>query len=368
MLESLSILIRVNAPFYSAVAAVLCGTAVLYADVRRRSLRLSLLAKTPFLETLDLLPAAVGAAFLARDMIRRVIGQGSLGRAVAYEAVAGISMLVYLWGEGRRANQYQRPDGIVLGEFLILAGFARLPLRYLDGKHPILDAWSLTGGLIGALLLAVIVPRFQKQREEHRIIERISREGESSQPEYTPPTAECPNPERWTMLDSMTAETEVLEFLKQLVLTLKPGLIVETGTFLGLSAIKMAEGLRANGFGRLITCEFDPHVYARAKERIDATGVAEWIDCRNESSLELRVDGTIDILFCDSDLPIREQEIRRFLPQINPQGLILMHDTSSHYKVAREAASRLEQEGLISMVLLPTPRGLMMAQKRAGRK
>lgn len=357
-----------NAPFYSAGAAILCGAGVLYAEVRRRSLRLSLFAKTPFLETLDVLTAAFLAAFLAQDMIRRLIGPGGLGRAVAYEAVVGISIFVYLWGEGRRANQYQRPDGIVLGEFLVLGGFARIPLRFLDGKHPILDAWSLAGWLIGAMLLAVIVPRFQKHREEHRIIERISREGESPQPEYTPPTAECPNPERWTMLDSMTAETEVLEFLKQLVLTLKPALIVETGTFLGLSAIKMAEGLRANGLGRLITCEFDPLVFAKAKEKIGASGVAGWIECRNESSLELQVDGTIDILFSDSDLPIREREIRRFLPHINPHGLILMHDTSTHYKLAREAAFRLEQEGLISMVLLPTPRGLMMAQKRAGRK
>jgi DNA-binding GntR family transcriptional regulator len=34
----------------------------------------------------------------------------------------------------------------------------------------------------------------------------------------------------------------------------------------------------------------------------------------------------------------------------------------------REAALRLEAEGLLSVVLLPTPRGLAVAQKRAGRK
>jgi DNA-binding GntR family transcriptional regulator len=36
--------------------------------------------------------------------------------------------------------------------------------------------------------------------------------------------------------------------------------------------------------------------------------------------------------------------------------------------VVREAALRLEQEGLISVVLSSTPRGLVIAQKRAGRK
>jgi hypothetical protein len=34
----------------------------------------------------------------------------------------------------------------------------------------------------------------------------------------------------------------------------------------------------------------------------------------------------------------------------------------------REAALRLESEGLVSVVLLPTPRGLVIAQKREGRK
>ncbi len=60
--------------------------------------------------------------------------------------------------------------------------------------------------------------------------------------------------------------------------------------------------------------------------------------------------------------------MRRFLPQMNPHGLIVMHDASSHLKVVREAALKLEAEGLVSVVLLPTPRGLVVAQKRAGRR
>jgi hypothetical protein len=60
--------------------------------------------------------------------------------------------------------------------------------------------------------------------------------------------------------------------------------------------------------------------------------------------------------------------VRRYLPQIRPTGVILMHDASSHMKVVRDAALKLESEGLISAVLLPTPRGLVLAQKRNGRK
>jgi predicted O-methyltransferase YrrM len=130
----------------------------------------------------------------------------------------------------------------------------------------------------------------------------------------------------------------------------------------------MAEGLRENGFGRIVSCEFDPVVFTKAQEKIAASGLAQWIDLRNGSSLEIEVPGQIDLLFSDSDLDIREQEVRRFLPQISSNGLILMHDASSHQRKVREAALRLEAEGLISAVLLPTPRGLIIAQKREGRK
>jgi predicted O-methyltransferase YrrM len=287
--------------------------------------------------------------------------------------LAGTAIFYFLWREGRRAIQFQRPEGIVFSEFLVTTGLLGFGVGFwnpggrvaagLTSTQITSLAWAVAGGG----LLAVVLRRYFSEREEHRIIQHVAEEGEATQPEYTPPTPECPHPERWQMLDSMTAEVEVMDFLKSLVITVKPELIVETGTFMGLSAIKMAEGLKANGFGKIVTCEFDPVVFAKAKQRIGASGLAEWIECRNESSLEARVEGMIDIFFSDSHIPIREQEIRRFLPQISPHGLVLAHDASSHYKTVREAALRLEKEGLLSVVLLSTPRGLVVAQKRAGR-
>jgi len=208
----------------------------------------------------------------------------------------------------------------------------------------------------------------KKEKQEHKILRQIVRTGDKLQPEYHRATPECPHPERWSMFDSMTAEAEVLEFLRTVVTTIKPELVVETGTFSGVSTLWIAEGLKANGRGRIVTCEFDPVVYENAKARIATSGLGDWIELRNASSLEMKVDGTIDLFFSDSDMPIREQEIRRYLPQINPYGLILMHDASSHLKIVREAALELEREGLISAVLMPTPRGLVVAQKREGRK
>jgi predicted O-methyltransferase YrrM len=208
----------------------------------------------------------------------------------------------------------------------------------------------------------------RKEKQEHRIMRQVMERGEKLQPEYHRPTPECPHPDRWSMYDSMTAEFEVLEFLKTLVTTTKPELIVETGSFMGVSSLWLAQGLKENGFGKIVSCEYDSVVFQKALEKVNQSALKDWIDLRNESSLEMKVDGRIDLLFSDSDMPIREQEVRRYLPQLNPYGLILMHDASSHLSQVREAALKLEREGLISVVLLPTPRGLVVAQKREGRK
>ena len=199
------------------------------------------------------------------------------------------------------------------------------------------------------------------------------RAGGTLLPEYHRATPECPEPQRWSMIDSMTAEVEVLEFIATLVTTIKPRLVVETGSFLGVSTEWIARGLERNGplpdgtTAKVISCEFDAVVYEKAKERIEASPLKRFIELRNESSLEMEVDGTIDLLFSDSDMAVRATEVKRFLPQMNPNGVILMHDASSHLQVVREAALKLEAEGLISVVLLPTPRGLVIAQPKVGR-
>lgn len=291
-----------------------------------------------------------------------------------YEAIAATLIFWYLWRQGAKSLRGPRAVGEVAALYLIWMGlerflveFIRINPRSFFGLSNA-QAASLASMLAGMAILITVKKKFRNEKGEHRILHHFNQRGDVLQPEYHRPTPECPNPERWSMYDSMTAEVEVLEFLRSLVHTMKPRTVVETGTFMGISTLSIAEGLKANGFGKVITCEYDPAVWMKAKERFAGSGLAEWIDCRNESSLEIKVPDTIDLLFSDSDPPLREKEVRRFLPQMNPNGLILMHDASSHLKTVREAALRMEQEGLISAILIPTPRGLVIAQRRLGRK
>lgn len=365
------------------IVLLLCGFLVSFCvalrfDLRRRKLSLSRTRGWKLLTVLDVVcvNSLVGlAAVLLLAAPRMPAASSGLLTPAALGVSACVGSLLFLWPEGRKQVQLQRPAGIVAGEAGILFGvswwlmtwFFRPDAGPFSSQDHSLMLLRLLPILAGAMLLAVVVPPFVRGREEHRILHRIATQGEFVQPEWAHATPECPFPEKWHMVDAQSAELEVLDFLKSLVITSKPDLIVETGTFIGHSAIKMAEGLRDNGFGRIITIEYEPAVFAQAKQSIDASGLGRWIEYRNASSLETDIEGAIDILYCDSALHIREKEIRKFLPQIKPRGLVLVHDASSQFKVVRETAFKLEQEGLLSVVLLSTPRGLVVAQKREGR-
>lgn len=365
---------------YIALAGIVTGFVTLRVDLRRRRLAMTRWTGWHILTTLDIastaLAVAIAAALLVQ-LIRFAIPDAIVSAhfSSTFGAFVSSAVFVFLWREGLRQVQFQRPRGILFAETLILGGVlaALTPIlfRTLPGVAiaPLTAVLSISAILLGCGILFVIIPPFRKKGAEyHRILAHIQEQGESVQVEYTPPTAECPNPRLWHMADSQSTELEVLDFLKVLVTTVKPQLIVETGTFLGYGTIALAQGLKANGFGRIITVEYDPIICAKAKERIQAAGLSDWVECRNESSTEITISDTIDLLFSDSAIILREQEIRRLLSQVSPRGLIAIHDASSHFKIVRELALRMEQEGLLSVVMLPTPRGLVIAQRREGRR
>jgi prolipoprotein diacylglyceryl transferase len=291
-----------------------------------------------------------------------------------YEFIVMMLIFWYIWRRGKRALQHPLAPGVITGEFLILSGLERFFVEFLRINPRVIFGMSnaqftaVLSAVAGGVMLVFARRRFRKVDPVRKVFNHVIQHGNDPKPEYHRPTPECPHPERWRMFDTMTAEVEVLEFLRCLMTTMKPRLVVETGTFLAVSTLYMAEGLKQNGSGKIITCEPDKEVFAKAKEKIDGSGLKKWIEYRCESSLDVKVPGQIDVLFCDSLPELREPEVRHFLPNINPNGLILMHDASSHLKTVREAALRMEAEGLISVVLLPTPRGLVIAQKREGRK
>jgi predicted O-methyltransferase YrrM len=188
-------------------------------------------------------------------------------------------------------------------------------------------------------------------------------------PEVSLPTTECPEPKLWKCFDEQSAEVEVLDFLYSLVRTIKPQLIVETGTHKGLSSCYMGKALRDNGRGKLITCEVEPKLQSYAIDLITKARLVEHVECRLVSSLDLSIEGEIDFLFLDSEPSLRMKELDKFLPQLSPTCLIALHDVNTGWhKELRESILRQDKDRHLSVVLLPTPRGLALCQKREGRE
>jgi predicted O-methyltransferase YrrM len=310
-----------------------------------------------------LLDLAGTAAFFAFTMtaVGALIGQPSSSIEIACVYLS-LAASLHLFHELERANVLQRPLGLTFAQSTLIAG--ALVAAVAPHLHPFAAAVML---VVGAVVMALRLRNFFATTEERRVLARIDAAGEILQPEYTAPSLECPEPRLWSMFEAMTAEKEVLDLLYALVRAAKPRTVVETGTFAGVSSTYIARALIENGRGQLITCEMDPEAHAMAAKRFEQEGLSKHIDLRLSSSFDLELPEAIDMLYCDSDVNVREEEVRRFIDRVNPFGLILMHDAGSHYQVVRQGALRLEQEGLISVVLVSTPRGLVIAQKRQGR-
>ncbi|MGH9602716.1 MAG: prolipoprotein diacylglyceryl transferase family protein, partial [Terriglobales bacterium] len=163
-----------------------------------------------------------------------------------YEFLAGVATFAFLWKSGGRSLRGPRPAGEVAAQYFLLTGLARFLVEFIRINPRSFFGFtnaqvaSILFMIAGAALLIVVRRRFKAEKGEHRIVRHAEVHGDVLQPEFHRATPECPHPERWRMYDSMTAEVEVLEFLKCLVTTVKPELVVETGSFLGVSTLAIA--------------------------------------------------------------------------------------------------------------------------------
>lgn len=180
--------------------------------------------------------------------------------------------------------------------------------------------------------------------------------------EKSKPSAECPQPRLWSMFDGWTAEVETLEFLYALTRLVKPRWVVETGTWHGFGAMAIGMGLRDNGRGKLVSMEIEQESYEVAKEKIEVAGLTQWVELLNTSSLNYKTEEAIDFLFLDSAIEIRGPEFMHFRANIEPNAIVVFHDTSVEHHRVLEDVKVLERARYLKALEFRTPRGLVVAQ------
>jgi caffeoyl-CoA O-methyltransferase len=129
-------------------------------------------------------------------------------------------------------------------------------------------------------------------------------------------------------------------FLQLLVRLTRSQRILELGTFAGYSTIWLARSLTKTG--RLITLEFDPKHAELAKANIDRAGLADVIDLRVGSALDLLPQlekesaGPFDMIFIDADKPPYAEYFQLVLKLSRPGTLIVFDNVIREGKVLDE--------------------------------
>jgi predicted O-methyltransferase YrrM len=175
------------------------------------------------------------------------------------------------------------------------------------------------------------------------------------------PSPWCPHPEQYSAFDTDAGELEALECLAAIVRVVKPEFVLETGTNRGVSAMYLAEALRRNGRGRMVTLEINADYAADANELLGEYDLLDYCEVRLESSFAYQPPRCIDLLFSDAEMGNRIAEIERYRPWLAPRAWVAVHDSLKHRSVIGDLAVL----DWIERIDLPTPRGLTIGRIKA---
>jgi predicted O-methyltransferase YrrM len=128
----------------------------------------------------------------------------------------------------------------------------------------------------------------------------------------------------------MAVAPEVGRLINLLVRSRRPALVVEFGTSFGLSAIHMAEALRDNGFGRLVTTEQSASKASRAAEHFKQAGLSNLVEIRQGDAFQtLSAIAGVDLLLLDGWKQLYLPLLRQLEPAFSPGCLVIADDVIS---------------------------------------
>ncbi len=146
---------------------------------------------------------------------------------------------------------------------------------------------------------------------------------------------------------SAEVDDEIISVICNLVHTIQPKLIVESGTYLGKSARAMAKELNS---GNLITC--DPCDICWKSDR-GFEGLP--IEAHHCKGVDFKPKSEINLLFIDSGTNSRSDEVEYFVPFMSKKSIILIDDPGCFdYSVL----GTME----LKYITLPVKHGLIMVQ------
>lgn len=170
----------------------------------------------------------------------------------------------------------------------------------------------------------------------------------------------CRHPERYSAEEPKSTENELLDLVYGLVRALQPDWCLETGTYTGRTAQAITSALTANGVGQLDTLEINPDLATKARDLLPM-GVAT-VHVVNANTWRPPDDREYEFCWFDTDGKTElAAQFRHYQPWITQGALVCFHDTGTAWPTTT-ALAQLEQEGLLKVVHVPTPRGASICE------
>jgi predicted O-methyltransferase YrrM len=167
---------------------------------------------------------------------------------------------------------------------------------------------------------------------------------------------------------------KILEMISFMV---KPGNILEIGTYTGYSAICLAKSLKPGG--KLITIEVNDELTAFSHSYFCKAGLDDRITQLTGNALDI-IPGLgimFDLVFIDGDKKEYSEYYRLIIDKVKPGGFILADNvlwggkvierttTDPHTKGVIEFNNMISEQTDIENVMLPIRDGLMLIRKKA---
>ena len=164
------------------------------------------------------------------------------------------------------------------------------------------------------------------------------------------PNPLCSKPhDLWTAPDLEATEVEVTHLVAALVGVVKPGLVVETGTYQAHTTHAIADALPPGGL--VHTFESDPAAFRAVRDL--PPSVVRHLGRLQDTAL----DG-VEFAFLDSGMHDRGQELAYLQDRLSPGALVVVHDAARN----RPPGQAPIPAGW-AVLEFGTPRGLIVLQK-----
>ena len=124
------------------------------------------------------------------------------------------------------------------------------------------------------------------------------------------------------------------QFLYETALISKAKTIVEFGTSFGVSSIYLAQALKDNGGGKLISSEIEPSKCKKAKYNIEQAGLSDYVEIREGDAMQTlkNISEPIDMIFLDGWKELYLPVLKLLIHRLNNNAVILADNIYSFKK------------------------------------